>query len=781
MIQILGLRSFVDDAGKDKKYDAFFENGWHAPSLVELFDDPEQFMTKVPKKERWNLFYTIANCTDKKREFASQSALAFDIDGLDVSRLEEYIRVVCKTLGVKPEQTATIFTGNGLHFYVGLQVPIIDKAFFTEHREHYRELIRQLDKALAANALPGNGDPSVFDARRLMRLPGTENRKPGKEIRVAKILQPCLIPIAFDITLASGIPQVGKDEQVDAEYFKKFPKTDNAAILSGCNFIKHAASNPIDLDEPHLYAALSIVARMENGKEVAHKMFEPRFGKRTHGGTVADLDMKLTQSMSASGPRTCKSINNLWEGCRSCPNNGKVTSPIMLLSPDTIKTEATGFHDVVFDQETQKMKRGKPNYEDLRKFFEKKHAYVTHAKSCFIWTGKIFEEYTDDQLRAFAQKHFNPACNNVMAAEFLGIVYRTNLVPTQFWETTLRKVNFENGILDLTTNQLTPHSMTVGFKAILPYAYDPTAKCPTFDKFLDDVTCGSKDLQSLLIEFGGYSLSGDEPWAAKMLVLEGDGRNGKSTLIKALKAVAGNNSYAALGMKLLMNVDRRASLDGALFNICEEAPKVVSDTSDLKALSAGDEITVRRLYKEPYQFVNRAKLIFSCNSLPKSQDTSHGYFERFCIVPFNATFDKSNRDPFIFEKIKAELPGIFNLFHAGYKTLLARRMFIESEESLKQLDGYKEVTDSAVSWFKEQVTVESEGGGFITIKALFASYSEYVEMGLFKQMDILDYPSFQKRMVKLIPGYAVRRDKQKGERGLKGVAVPELATNGYGV
>lgn len=783
MIQLLGLRAYKDEGGKERKFDAFFDRGWKAESVQDLFLNIEERLQQIPENERWNMYFTVANCTAKKREFESMDVLPFDIDNLDVERLPEYVTLFCQTLGVQEDQTGAVFSGNGLQLFIGLQVPIVDKSFFTTHREHYRALVSQLNQAMAKAGLPGDADPSVFDARRILRLPRTLNRKPNKPEREARLLQANIIPTTFDITLASGIPQVGKDEQVDPDYFKKYPKTDNGAILKGCNFLKYTAANPVEPDEPQLYAALSILARMEDGKNLTHQMFEPRLGKRAHGGTREDLDMKLAQASQASGPRTCKSINNLWEGCKTCPNNGKVTSPIMLISPDTIKTESTGFHDMVFDPETMKMKRGKPNYGDLRKFFEKKHLYVTHAGTCFIWTGKIWEEYTDDQLKAFAQKHFVPDCSNMMAAEFLGIVFRTNQVKNEFWDTTKQKVNFENGILDVVTKVLMPHSPDVGFKSVLPYSYDPQAQCPAFLKFLGEVTCGSKDLQQLLIEYAGYALSGDEPWAAKMLVLEGDGRNGKSTLIKALKAVAGSKAYTALGMKLLLNVDRRAGLDGALFNICEEAPRNVHDTSDLKALSAGDEVTVRRLYKEAYQFVNRAKLIFSCNQLPKSQDTSHGYFERFCIVPFNATFDKTTRDPFIFERIKAELPGIFNLFHQGYLDLRERRMFIESAQSQEQLDSYKNTTDSLRSWMTEKVTLEpvSEAKTFCTVQHLFDSYAEYVTRGLFQRQDVLDSATFKKRLVKALPYYSERRDTRNNQRGLKGVIVPDLAPNPYGV
>jgi hypothetical protein len=96
------------------------------------------------------------------------------------------------------------------------------------------------------------------------------NRKVGKKDTQAQLLQAVIRPVPFDITLASGIPSVKKEDQVDADYFKKFPKVDNAAVFDGCSFLKFARDNPADINEPQWYAALSITARMENGREVSH-------------------------------------------------------------------------------------------------------------------------------------------------------------------------------------------------------------------------------------------------------------------------------------------------------------------------------------------------------------------------------------------------------------------------------------------------------------------------------------------------------------------------------
>jgi putative DNA primase/helicase len=730
MIQLLKLRTFIRE-GKEKKYDAFIVEGLHAETVPELFANIESYIKKIPKDERWNCFYTLANCTSKKREFQSLSVLYFDFDEIDNTRHEEYITVICKTLGIKREETGIVASGNGLHFIIGLTTPIVDKKFFDQSREHYKAVLHSLKQALTLAGLPVKVDPSVYDARRFFRLPGTVNRKPGKKEVVAKLYNSKIVNIPFDITLASGIPQVRREDQVDPSYFKKFPKVDNAAIFKGCSFMNHARLDGAELDEPELYAALSIMGRMEKAEEVATSCFSGRFGKRHHGGSPEDLALKLEQATNASGPRMCKSIAQLWKGCATCPHFKNQSSPILIRGEDTLKTEHTGFHDIVFDEETQKPKRGKPNYSDLRKFFERHHAYRSHDKIIWVWSGTHYEEMSNEELKNFAQKHFEPYASAAMRGEFLDLVQCTNLVQQEIWNAgTFGKINLKNGVLDLEKMELSPHSKDYGFKYVLPYDYDPKAKAPRFLKFLEEVCGGNEILINTLLEFGGYALSGAHCKYHKALVLEGEGNNGKSTFIEVLKDLAGRKSFSALAFKDLDQTERRSALDGVLFNITEETPSKINDTTSFKNLISGGDLQLRKLYKNAYFIKNKAKLIFSCNEMPMSSDNSRGFFRRFLIVPFNVKFSKAlgNIDLDIGDRLRQELPGVLNLFLEGYQRLVRQGGFSKQEDDDQDLERYQEAIDPLVVWIKETLIVHPlPSEQFVSATALFESFRTWCE------------------------------------------------------
>lgn len=748
MLQILGLRTFVNEKGEEKKYDAFHDKNWRAESLAKLFKELDKHIEEIPESDRWNLFYTVANCSDGKRDFKSQDVMAFDVDGIDKKHVDAIIAVTCQALEVQPSTIGIVDSGNGLHFLVGLKTTIRDARYFKENRHHYKATCARLDAALDRAGLKGKFDTTVFDARRILRLPRTENRKPGREKVMAAIISDKIKPLAFDITEASGLPKVDATEQISKDFFKKYPNTDTTAIMSGCDFLKAAKENPADIDEPQWYAALSITARLEKGDELSHEI------SRGHPNYSEDeTAQKIDQAVNASGPRTCENINAIWGKCKDCPHFGKVKSPIMIVGEGHIRTENTGFHDVFFGKHGEVVK-AIPNYDDLRRFFERMHPYkgLDESKSVVVWNGKYYKAMGELALKEFAQQHFVPLADNKKVGEFYGLVSRSNLTPMEWFEdTTVGKINFNNGVLDLESGVLSPHHPDVGFRYVLPYDYNPEAAAPVFMRMLYRVACGDKEIMQLLLEWIGYCLSGEPPWIQKAIVWVGGGANGKSTLVNALKFVAGRENYAAVNFDYLNKGEyNRTLLDKKLFNVSEETPtKSMMDDSLFKTLVAGGEVQARSPFEKPYFFRNAAKLTFLCNELPFTTDNTFGFYRRLILVPFLATFTKNDADydPHIEAKLKLELAGIFNLAMAAYKEVKARGGFITPKASEDLLEEYRDDSDIVRTWFKDKVLETGKKEDFTPTAAMYEHFTIFSRACGIKSVPTMQ--AFSKRFTKL--------------------------------
>jgi putative DNA primase/helicase len=563
--------------------------------------------------------------------------------------------------------------------------------------------------------------------------------------------------VTFDWQKLSGVPDVKPEDQVNP---KHYPAIDTKGVLAGCLFLHHAKKEPNKIDEAQWYAMLSIVGRLKDGPALCHEMSQGH-----KGYSREETEVKINQALDSSGPRTCKNIGRLFPGCKDCAYYEKISSPITIKGKDFIETESTGFHKVYVNAKGN-LTVGKPQFDDLRKHFERSHPYRTMGESgiCYMWNGTHYEIMGDLHLEEYAQARFEPKALTHMTKEFKSLVCRTNLTPPDwFTRSTEKKINFKNGVLDLRTGDLSPHSMENGFRYVLPYDYDEGARCPTFDTFLHQVTGGDQDLADLLMEFAGYSFSGDFPWAQKILVLTGEGSNGKSTFIDVLRALAGKNNYSSLTWKAMNNQTTLQLMDGKLFNISEEAPKhALSDSTLFKNLTTGGEIQLKMLYKQPYEIQNKTKLIFACNELPQSEDTTKGYFRRFLIAPFQYEFskEKGNVDPHIRGKLVKELPGIFNLVRKGYDRLVKQQEFTDARAAARQLDEYKLEVDHATRWIRENMHVLPLNGG---CKWVVSSevYQNYRNEMLISGEKPLTAVGFGKKLSREIPEYDGRASRKK--------------------
>ena len=80
-----------------------------------------------------------------------------------------------------------------------------------------------------------------------------------------------------------------------------------------------------------------------------------------------------------------------------------------------------------------------------------------------------------------------------------------------------------------------------------------------------------------------------------------------------------------------------ADLHGKLANVCADlkAEKLTS-TGTFKILVSGDTIRAQKKHGQPFDFRNIAKLIFSANEIPESNDQTYAYFKRWIVLLFES-------------------------------------------------------------------------------------------------------------------------------------------------
>ena len=76
-------------------------------------------------------------------------------------------------------------------------------------------------------------------------------------------------------------------------------------------------------------------------------------------------------------------------------------------------------------------------------------------------------------------------------------------------------------------------------------------------------------------------------------------------------------------------------------------------------MTGGDPIHAERKYGQPFTFTSFALPIFSANEPPLSSDQSQAWFDRWVIVPMEASIAPEARDPGLGDKLTqpSELEG----------------------------------------------------------------------------------------------------------------------------
>jgi P4 family phage/plasmid primase-like protien len=286
----------------------------------------------------------------------------------------------------------------------------------------------------------------------------------------------------------------------------------------------------------------------------------------------------------------------------------------------------------------------------------------------------------------------------------------------------------KNGVFDLNRCILLPHSPEWFFLSRLNVNYDPAAKCPRFEQFLNDVLLPEDILA--MEEAIGYLLERGMPFHV-MFFLLGSGRNGKGTLLHVLEQFVGKDAFETKSLQQLSTDGfDRAYLHGMLANFSGEvSDKPLSRTGWLKQLSGGDVVDGDRKFLSSIKFENKAKLWFSMNIPPFTPEITLAWWSRIMIFEFRKTFllGAPGTDPFLREKLTTdeELSGIFNLAVQGHKRLMKNLSFsytkcIDEVENL-----WAVASDTVHGWVHDNCEEDRDYELTLAKSAVYENYKAY--------------------------------------------------------
>ena len=291
-------------------------------------------------------------------------------------------------------------------------------------------------------------------------------------------------------------------------------------------------------------------------------------------------------------------------------------------------------------------------------------------------------------------------------------------------------LNCLNGTIDLRTGDFLPHQREHYITKIAPVEYNPDAKAPTWDQFLDQIFAGNQRLIDYVKRFTGYSLTGliIEQCVA---FLHGSGANGKTTYVNALRGVFGDYAQEAAPDLLLDN--RHNAITNDIARLRGTRFVTVTETSDgrnfdegrIKRLSGGDKITARFLRQEFFEFDPTHKLLIISNYKPTLKGTDWAIWRRIKLIPFEVTFAKDQQDPDLLAKLLKEKEGILAWAVQG---CLEWQQFglSEPEEVTVATDSYRHEMDLVQRFIDEWCILDSSAHCMAT--GLYEAFKFWTEL-----------------------------------------------------
>ncbi len=349
----------------------------------------------------------------------------------------------------------------------------------------------------------------------------------------------------------------------------------------------------------------------------------------------------------------------------------------------------------------------------------------------------VWKDYPDEQIAAILTHAMKDRVQGRMIEGVLTVLRGLIYVPEDRWEPDPYMINVKNGMLDIRTMVLKPHSPDYYSRVQLPVSYNPQAWVGGWYDFLASIFPEDHEKDEagryinylskhvLAQQFAGYCLLRDCRYQ-KAMFLYGSGSNGKSTFLNVIGAVLGSENTCSLSLTTLGERFKSIYLHNKMANLASETnPKAALESDIFNSVVAGDEITAEEKYGKSLKFRPFCKFIISMNESPMVTDKSYAFERRVMVLGFNRRFTPEEIDPRMSEKLLSELDGVFNWMVEGLKILLKKDAFVVGANIQEEIDQLMGRVNPFIRFAEECCVVGPEER--IRTRELWEAYRDWCE------------------------------------------------------
>lgn len=427
--------------------------------------------------------------------------------------------------------------------------------------------------------------------------------------------------------------------------------------------------------------------------------------------------------------------------CRECVG---IINEFILKDPLDEEELKSVLRDGAFNKPTFFNSKGTFLFDKFANYLVRVANIVKISGKLYIYRDGIYE-CGDEYLEAAMIEHI-PGLSQAKRKEVLS--YLALIVKNERTLVDANLIAFNNGVLNIVTETFEEFSPEYIITNKIPHNYNPEAKSELLDRVMLKLACGDEKVLKLLYQSVGYTFYRRNE-LRKSFFLLGEKRNGKSTFLDMVGNLLGEENTSNLDLCDIGHQFRTAELDGKLANIGDDInDEWVSNTSIFKKVVSGDAITTERKSKDPFKLRSFAKFFFSANSLPRigRGKDSGAVLDRLVIIPFTATFSKSDADydPFIKYKLRDEavMEALIAKSIPALREVLAEQAFETCDKVEESLVEFEKSNDPITEFFDELDEADYLNE---PIKLVYQRYNAFCMTNNLQATSAIE---FQKRMKK---------------------------------
>jgi len=509
------------------------------------------------------------------------------------------------------------------------------------------------------------------------------------------------------------------EEYLEGKQSAKFNEIAVRKLLENCTFIQYCRDNAVSLTEPYWWAMVHNLAVFgQVGEETAHELSKP-YPQYTEAKTDQKIEEAHKQRTQGKSPHLCDNIGF------TCPKDC-LAKKLGLKSPAGL-----AFRLATKEEYGVYLYHDKTGWHlDIAKLVDDLLAEYSlktmqDDEECLIYEDGIYillgEAKIKEECEKRVPKKFMTTHN---VNEVIGHIKRSTYVKRAEFNRRKWILNLKNGLYNIQTSELSPHTPEFLSTIRIPVTCDPKADCPRVRLFLSEVLI-EKDTP-VIEELFGYCLIPDYK-IQRAFLFTGDGANGKSTLLELLKHFLGKDNCTNLSLQAI--VAQRfavASLFGKLVNIYADIPSTRMESVGLfKMLTGGDTVRAEKKFRDDFFFTNYARLVFSTNKPPWVDEDTLAFWRRWIMINFPNKFEEDKADIEILDKLitERELSGLFNIALKGLKRLLNRHRYSYEPSPDEIAEKYRKSADVTYAFIED--VCESNPDTWISKDDLYDAFTSY--------------------------------------------------------